>query len=88
MMGHGISVLLITSAVGYWTLTSAGREKGRVKTLGQYLGFLIIVLSVAGAACKLYCAFSGTACPPFMSKMVGKVCPMTGQPIGSAPAQR
>ena len=88
MMGHGISVLLITSAVGYWTLTSAGREKGRIKTLGQYLGFLIIVLSVAASACKLYCAFSGAACPPFMGKMGGKVCPMTGQPIGSAPAQR
>ena len=77
MIGHGMSILLVTSAVGYWTLTSAGREKGRVKTLGQYLGFLIIVLSLASAACKTYCAVTGSPCPPF-GKM-GKGCPFTGQ---------
>ncbi len=84
MMEHGISVLLVTSAVGYWTLTAAGKEKGRVKTLGQYLGLLIIVLSLASAACKV--AYAVKACQ-MGGGMYGK-CPFTGSPMGSSqPAQ-
>jgi hypothetical protein len=85
MMGHGISVLLVTSAVGYWTLIAAGKEKGRVKTLGQYLGLLIIVLSLASAACKVY--YTVQACQA-SGGMYGKNCPFTGKPTGSSqPAQ-
>ena len=80
MIGHGMSVLLVTSAVGYWTLTAAGREKGRVKTLGQYLGLLIMVLSLLGAACKAYYAVK--ACRAAGS--YGGACPFTGKPMGSA----
>lgn len=80
MMGHGMSILLITSAVGYWTLTSAGREKGRVRTLGQYLGLLIIVLSLAATACKAY--YTVKACQA--SGSYGMMCPFTGKPMGSA----
>ena len=89
MMGHGMSVLLVTSAVGYWTLTAAGREKGRVKTLGQYLGLIIVVLSLASAACKVYCMVTSSSCPMVggMSRGMGKSCPFTGKPVGSQPAQ-
>lgn len=87
MMGHGMGILLITSAVGYWTLTSAGREKGRVKTLGQYLGLLIIVLSLAAAACKTYYTFQayktgafGKACPWGSKKMGGMAMCPAGHP--------
>jgi len=84
MMGHGMSVLLVTSAVGYWTLTAAGKEKGRVKTLGQYLGLLIIVLSLASAACKI--SYAVKACQ-MGGGMYGN-CPFTGKPAGSSqPAQ-
>ena len=89
MMGHGMSVLLVTSAVGYWTLTAAGKEKGRVKTMGQYLGLLIIVLSLFGAACKIYCAlqachasggyFGGKGCPWVSKKMGGMAPPAADQ---------
>lgn len=68
-MGHGVSVLLVTSAVGYWTLTIANKEKGRVKALGQYLGLLIMVVSLIGGACKAYCAVR--AC---QSMAGGKMC--------------
>jgi len=80
MMGHGMSVLLVTSAVGYWTLTAAGKEKGRIKTLGQYLGLLIIVLSLASAASKVACAVK--ACQ--MSGGMYGNCPFTGKPAGSS----
>jgi hypothetical protein len=79
MMGHGMSVLLITSAVGYWTLTSAGREKGRVKTLGQYLGLLIIVLSLAAGACKAY--YTVKACQ-MGGGMYSKACPFGSKKMG------
>ena len=82
MMGHGISVLLVTSAVGYWTLTAAGKEKGRVKTLGQYLGLLIIVLSLFGAASKIYCAVQ--ACHASGGYLSGKGCPWGGKMGGMA----
>ena len=94
-MGHGMSVLLVTSAVGYWTLTSAGKEKGRVKLLGQYLGLLIIVLSLASGACKMYCAmracqashggyFGGKGCP-WSKKMSGMTCPREQAPAEEYP---
>ena len=83
MYTHGISALLITSAAGYWVLTAAGREKSRLKMLGQYLGLLIILISVLGAAG--YVARSVRAC-----KMGGYgVCPFSskgGMMKGVSPA--
>lgn len=69
-MIYGVSSLLISAAAGYWVLTQASGEKGRVKKLGQLLGLAIIAVSVLGAGCKLYylgkisgfCP-SGAACP-------------------------
>ena len=58
-MIHGVSVQLISAAAGYWVLTMADKERGRVKTLGQWLGLAIIVISVVGAGCKLYCMTTG-----------------------------
>lgn len=63
--------MLISAAAGYWVLTISEKERGRVKTLGQWLGLLIIVVSVVGAGCKLYCMMGsggmgmpgGMACP-------------------------
>ena len=54
MMGHGIAVSLVSSAVGYWVLTQAESQKGKVRKLGQYLGVAIVLVSVLGAACKIY----------------------------------
>ncbi len=81
MMMHGdISNLLIASGVGYWVLTTANKEKGQAKKAGQLLAGIIILVSLAGVACRVisfarmrgYCP-SGT-----MS------CPFTGKPMGSA----
>ncbi len=77
MLVHGISGLLIAAAAGYWVLTISQKERGRIKQLGQWLGLVIVLLSVAGAACKLYytltCQITG-ACP------AGLKCPFGAQP--------
>lgn len=93
MMAHGISVLLIATAVGYWTLTNANKEKGRVKKLGQFLGLLIIVISLLGTFCKIACAVKacqmgkGAACGTMLGGGMGggKACPFgskSGAPHG------
>lgn len=69
-MGHSVGILLVAAAAGYWVLTLANKEKGRIKNFGQLLGLLIIVVSVALTACKIY---RMTNCSPFM----GKACPFT-----------
>ncbi len=77
-MMHGLSGLLLSAAAGYWVFTHAAKEKGRVRTLGQLLGLLIIGVSVGMAGFKIYCKVTG--CPP------GKVfCPFTGKTAPPAP---
>ena len=83
MMGHSISVPLISAAVGYWVLTAAEKEKNRIKKLGHWLGLLIIVVSLGSAACKIVCF--AKACK--MGGGYGMACPFTGKPMGGSPAQ-
>lgn len=84
MMSHGVSLLLISAAAGYWVLTQAEREKSRVKKLGQFLGVVIIVVSLLGAACKIY--YRITNCPPGAG---GWFCPVSGKGMAPAlPAQK
>ena len=72
-MMHGVSVLLISAAAGYWVLTLSDKERGRVKQLGQWLGLAIIVISVVGAGCKLYCMMKSQG----MGMPSGMSCPFT-----------
>ena len=86
MMSHGVALLLLSSAVGYWVLERSSSQKKEVKTVGQIVGTLIIVVSLLGVACKIYGLATGKAyCPPGMKK----VCPagmnclfMPQQPMG------
>ncbi len=70
MAAHGVAALFVASAAGYWMLTTAEHQKGRVRKLGQYLGVAIILFSVIGAACKIYMGVS--AC------RAAGMCPFTG----------
>lgn len=82
MIGHGMTGLMISAAVGYWVLTQAEREKNRVRKLGQYLGFVIILISVFGVACKVY--YGVKACQMMGG---GMMCPFTGK-SAAPPAQK
>ena len=73
-MTHGIAPLLIAAAAGYWVVTQAAGQKAQVKKLGQILGWAIVLVSVAGAACKLYYLSTGQ---PFGGK--GIYCPVGGK---------
>lgn len=79
-MVHGVAPLLISAAAGYWVLVQASKEKGQMKGIGQWLGVILIVISLTGAACKVYYLISGgmsAFCPP------GKACPFMGSGKGS-----
>lgn len=76
MFIHGVSGLLISAAAGYWVLTSSGSQKGRIKTLGQWLGLIIVVVSLVGAACKLYYITTGASGKGYLCPS-GKACPFS-----------
>ena len=78
MMSHGAALLLLSAAAGYWVLERASTQKKDLKTIGQIVGTLIIVISLLGVACKVYGLATGKAyCPP------GMACPFTPrQPMG------
>lgn len=75
MVGHGMTALMISSAVGYWVLTQSEKEKNRVKKLGQLLGLGIILISVFGIACKVY--YGAKACQAMGGGSM--MCPFTGK---------
>ena len=90
MMGsHGVSALLVTSAVGYWVLTLAAKEKEGTKKLGHLVGLIIIVVSLLGVACKVYYQISACSGKYGMMGRGGMSCPFTGKqmPAPSSPQQ-
>ena len=72
MVGHGAGVLLLAAVAGYWVLERADKHKGGLRKLGQILGGLIIVVSLVGLACRIWCL--ATMCKSPM--MRGGYCPM------------
>ncbi len=84
MGGHHIVAYLISLAVGYWVLTLASKEEKSNRTIGQVIGWAIIVVSLFGVlclgACKLMACHSGMgSCDTSYS------CPYSGGKMGSCP---
>jgi len=71
-------LLLISAAAGYWVLERANREKGALKRVGQWLGAVIIVVSLVGVACRVYAVATGQGWCPWPGKL--GACPITGAP--------
>jgi len=46
---HLIILLTIGFGVGYWLLITANTHEGRLKTIGEYLGFALIALVILSA---------------------------------------
>ena len=70
-------LLLISAAAGYWVLERANRGKGLLKTVGQWLGAVIIVVSLAGVLCTVYSVAKMRGWCPVPGKMG---CPIMGAP--------
>ena len=85
-MVHGVAPLLISAAAGYWVVTQAAGQKARVKKLGQILGWAIVLVSVAGAACKLYAMATCQPLGKLYCPIGGKMCPFTGKSMPSSPS--
>lgn len=64
-----VAPLLISAAAGYWVLERAERQRGRLKTVGRIVGWLVVILSfvgVAGRLCYAKGAIGGKLGCPFM----------------------
>jgi len=70
MMGHGIIGLLLTAVAGYWVLERASSHKGQLQKIGFFVGSVVIVASLVGLVCSIWCFGTGKAgmCP-FGGKM-------------------
>ena len=64
-MSGETGALLLAAVAGYWVLERAATHKGQLKRIGQTLGWLIIVVSVVGVICRVWCLVTGRmgACP-------------------------
>jgi hypothetical protein len=58
-MGYGIGLLLLGTVAGYWVLERAETHKGDLRKVGQVLGWLLIVLSLVGTACRVWTLATG-----------------------------
>ena len=75
-MVYGSGVLLLTAVAGYWVLERAETHKGSLKRVGKVLGWIVIVASLIGAACRActlvtdktgWCPLKNWSCP-YMQK--------------------
>ena len=65
MMGHGVGILLLTAVAGYWVLERASAHKGQLQKVGFFVGSFVIVASLVGIVCKVWCLGTGKSmmCP-------------------------
>ena len=70
MYGHGTVGFLLAAVAGYWVLERASNHKGQLQKVGFAVGSIVIVASLLGAICSVWCmgtAKSGMC--PFGGKM-------------------
>ncbi len=83
MATHHIAVYLLTTAVGYWVLTLAEKEKNNNKKIGKIIGWVIIGVSLCGCLClagrAVLCHPRYGQCSSFQS------CPWSGMSQGNGP---
>ena len=83
-MVYGTGILLLTAVAGYWVLERSSAHKGNLKRVGQALGWIVIVASLLGVACRVYALATGKVyCPP-------DSCPFTQKSVqksGASPSQ-
>lgn len=62
-MHGGTGLLLLGAVAGYWVLERADSHKGQLKKVGQVVGWLVLVTSLLGVACRVYAVATGQGCP-------------------------
>ena len=72
-MHHSAVELLLGAVAGYWVLERAETHKGDLKRIGQFVGWLVIVASLAGMVCRVW-SWTGACSLIGMGK--GGTCPL------------
>ncbi len=67
-MLHGVGVLFLSAIGGYWVLERAATHKGSLRAVGQVIGGIIIIASLLGAICALWCPVVRQSYCPIMTK--------------------
>ena len=62
-MHGGTGFLLLGAVAGYWVLERAESHRGQLKQVGQVVGWVVLVTSLLGVACKVYAVATGQDCP-------------------------
>ena len=75
-MAYGTGVLLLSVVAGYWVLERAETHKGDLRRVGKFLGWVIIVSSLAGFACNVWSLASGKA---YSCQRGGASCPFASK---------
>lgn len=83
-MAYGTGLLLLSAVAGYWVLERSAGHKGQLKSVGQVIGWVVIVTSLVGMACKVFALTTGKAFCPIGGKG-GYFCPLTGKSSTESP---
>ena len=83
-MVQGAGLLLLSAVAGYWALERSASHKGNLKNVGQLVGWVVVVVSLVGVACRVLSAATGGGkwCPMKGSTM----CPFSSKDLTTAPA--
>ena len=85
-MVHGTVGLLLVAVAGYWVLERAESHKGRLRSIGRLLGGLIILVSLMGVACRVWCLATGRT--GYGAGGKGWYCPMGFKSAPTPPIQQ
>ena len=80
-MAHGVVALLLSSVAGYWVLERAENHKKGLRQVGRLLGWIIILVSLIGVTCRVWCTSSGYG----GMGMKGGFCPFSSKMAPSTP---
>ena len=83
-MVHGTGLLLLSSVAGYWVLERSAGHKGQLKSVGQVIGWVVIVTSLVGLTCRVWALATGQAFCPIDGKG-SYFCPLTGKSMPASP---
>jgi hypothetical protein len=57
--GHGTVGLLLSMVAGYWVIERASTHKGRLRSLGQLVGGIILIVALVGTTCRVWATAAG-----------------------------
>ena len=81
-MTHGTGLLLFAAVAGYWVLERSSGHKGDLKRVGQVIGWVVILASFAGLACKVWALSTGNAPFCLLGEKGKSFCPFASKLSG------